>query len=196
VVVSSAVEFPQRLKPKQTVQIKLGTRPLMAGVSLKFAMISDKLNRNEYMTYRFDNAERPICVKINGTTLYHRNISDGRVEQEIFIPFYSFVEGQNILEITNEGNFVVAFDYLRLQLASEGSKVFLAFASDDNSSPPSLNNGLPIEVAQLSLPSNAITNAPSLSREDKKDLSALRPCLPVISPKNNIFKMICSIFTF
>jgi hypothetical protein len=162
VVVSSAVEFPQRLKPKQTVQIKLGTRPLTAGVSLKFAMISDKLNRNEYMTYRFDNAERPICVKINGTTLYHRNISDGRVEQEIFIPFYSFVEGQNILEITNEGNFVVAFDYLRLQLASEGSKVFLAFASDDNSSPPSLNNGLPIEVAELSLPSNAITNAPSL----------------------------------
>ena len=40
----------------------------------------------------------------------------------------------------------------------------------------------------------AITNVLSLSEDAKKDLSALRPCLPVISPKNNIFKVSCSIF--
>ena len=38
-----------------------------------------------------------------------------------------------------------------------------------------------------------VINVSDKSRVDKKDLSALRPCLPVISPKNNIFKVFCSI---
>lgn len=162
VIVSSPVEFPQRIKSKQTIKIKLGSRPLAAGVTLKFAIISDKLKRNEFMTYRFDDAERPLLIKLNGQALYHRNITDGRVEQEVFIPFFMFdKDGENSLEICNEGNLALSFDYLRVQLATEGQKTFVAFAPNQTLPKPLLL-GSPIELVELSLPTTALKDAPFL----------------------------------
>lgn len=162
VIVSSVVEFPQRLKSKQTIKIKLGTRPLSVGAALKFAIISEKLKRNEFMTYRFDDAERPLLIKLNGQVLYHRNISDGRVEQEVFIPFFMFdEEGENNLEICNEGNLVLSFDYLRVQLATEGQKSFVAFVKNQILPKPLLV-GSPKELVELSLPTTPLTDVPFL----------------------------------
>ena len=47
------------------------------------------------MTYRFEAAERPLCVKFNGNTIYHRNIADGRVDQKVFIPYFFFTDKEN-----------------------------------------------------------------------------------------------------
>lgn len=158
VAVASVVEFPQRIKPNQTFKIILGKRPEVAGVSIKFGVVSEKLPRNNYMTYRFEDAERPLSIRINGNTVYHRALSDGRVEQEIFVPFYYFNDDENRLEIKNEGKYIIAFDYFRIQPAVEGHKVFAAFAPHKEMS-SLIYNASAIELIELSLPSNALTNA-------------------------------------
>lgn len=161
VIVSVPVEFPQKLKPTQTIKINLGSSPLAVGVTLKFALISEKLKRNDFMTYRFERAERPILIRFNGKILYHRNITDGWAEQEIFIPHFFFNDNGNSLEITNEGNLTIAFDYLRVQLATEGQKVFGAFAPNNNL-PKYLTQQSKIEFVELSLPTEELENAPFL----------------------------------
>lgn len=161
VVVSSSVEFPQRLKPKQTIQISIGPKIPTAGASIKFAIVSDKLKRNEFMTYRFENAERPLCIKLNGRKIYHRNITDGRLEQEIFLPFIYFQETDNVLEISNDGNFILAFDYFRMQPIYEGQKTFISFAPSKGVHKRLLSD-LPIELLELSLPNISLTNVTKL----------------------------------
>lgn len=157
IIVSSPVEFPQRLNSKQTIKLTLGSCPLATGASVEFGIISDKLKRNEFMTYRFEAAERPLCIKFNGNTIYHRNIADGRVDQKVFIPYFFFTDKENVLEITNEGNLALAFDYFRVQLASEGQKTFIAFDSEQ-SLPKGMQASLPIELVELSLPTNQLDN--------------------------------------
>ena len=158
IVVASAVEFPQRLMPNQVLKIVLGKRPELSGVAINFGVVSEKLHRNNYMTYRFEDAERPLSIRINGTTIYHRALSDGRVEQEVFLPFYCFNDEVNYLEIKNEGKHIIAFDYFRIQPASEGRRVFAAFAPHKDMSIPLLKASA-IELIELSLPANSLTNA-------------------------------------
>ncbi|MBO7298453.1 MAG: hypothetical protein J6V41_01425 [Kiritimatiellae bacterium] len=161
VVVSTPVEFPQHLKSKQAIKITLASRPLTIGATLKFAIVSEKLKRNEFMTYRFEAAERPLCIKLNGQIIYHRNITDGWAEQEVFIPFFFFNEDENNLEIINEGNLVLAFDYLRLQHSTEGQKTFIAI-SPNQMLPKPIATGFPIEYVELTLPSTALADPPLL----------------------------------